>query len=116
MSKYVEIRHNGNFVARYEDIPGGKSAQDQAEAGAKAMFGAEGEGVTIQPGGDFELHCADGFITSFSSKDAAQVHLDAMAKGHADHVARGGAAALRAAGSKDFRASDDPGLEIKAAS
>jgi hypothetical protein len=120
MSKYVEIRHNGNFVARYEDIPGGKTAQQQAEEGAKAMFGADTEGVVVAPGRAFELHCKDGFITSFETQEAAAVHMEAMKKAHASHVERGGPATLKKGWPKGtpfpaLRDEGDPGFEIKSA-
>lgn len=83
-----EVRHNGNFVARYEN-------EAAALESAKSIFG-EDPSISVEPGGDFELHCRDGFIDSFVSEEAAAAALETRRASHAAHVERGGPEALRA--------------------
>ena len=103
-----EIRHNGHFVARYDD-------EETAQKMAVAILPNE-DGVTVCPGGSFELHCDDGFVASFSSEEEATTALEAHLQSHALHVERGGPAAVKAMmGKRKMRAVDteSPGFVIK---
>jgi hypothetical protein len=80
---YHEIRHNGNFVARFNDEEADvmhragridePTSKSLAEYHAKTLF-PDGAGVEVLPGGTFELHCHAGFLTSFTTREAAEMH------------------------------------------
>lgn len=84
----IEIRKSGSLVARAE-------SSEKAQALAKAIFGEGAEGVTVEPGLPFELHCRDGFISSYESEEQAEAALRSYQLAHALNVERGGPADLK---------------------
>jgi len=80
----------------------------------------DGDGVTIQPGGSFELHSGDGLVDSFDDATAAAKRLYQMKDAHQAHVERGGPDALKAKWPKGvafpaLKDAGDPGLEVRMA-
>lgn len=66
-----EVRSNGNFLVRFED-----EAQAQKWVEAHPHL----DGISVEPGRAFELHCENGFIDSFHSEDDAKASLENWSK------------------------------------